>query len=144
MAVEFALLSTFFLLPLFGGSADMVEYISAKAQLNTALQALYYYALTTPPAAATSGDPEGVVALMSSAPHPLTLNSYSLSYSCISNAATTVTYTATTAATGCPTGNTERITAAYSVSTTVHFVVPVPFASTNPLTLTDTGVVQIQ
>jgi hypothetical protein len=54
VAVEFAMISTFFLFPLFSGVADCVEIISAQAQLNTAVQALYYDAWNNPNLAATT------------------------------------------------------------------------------------------
>jgi hypothetical protein len=54
VAVEFAMVSSFFLFPLFSGVADCVEIISAQAQLNTAVQALYYDAWNNPSLAATT------------------------------------------------------------------------------------------
>jgi Flp pilus assembly protein TadG len=41
VAVEFAMISSLFLLPLMLGSSDLVEMISGQAQVNTALQAMY-------------------------------------------------------------------------------------------------------
>ncbi len=51
ITVEFALVATFILLPLLAGGADFLTIITAQAQLNTALQALYDYAWTNPSAA---------------------------------------------------------------------------------------------
>ncbi len=153
VTVEFALIATFFLLPLFGGSADMVEYISARAQLNTALQALYYYALTNPTAGTNSANTAAVMSLMSSKLHPLTLVSSSASYNCIANSATTVTYVSqsSTAITACSaTSNytaaqqTLQITVTYTVRTSVPFVMPMPYLTTNPLVITQSGTVQVQ
>lgn len=153
VTVEFALIATFFLLPLFGGSLDMVEYISARAQLNTALQALYYYALTNPTAGTNSNNTAAVMSLMSSSPHPLTLVSSSASYNCIANSATTVTYVSQSsmAITSCPATNsytaaqqTLQITVTYTVRTSVPLTMPVPFVTSNPLVLTQTGTVQVQ
>jgi Flp pilus assembly protein TadG len=147
VSAEFALTAVFFLLPLFGGSVDMVEYISAKAQLNTALQALYYYALTTPSAATTQADTAAVVALMSSSLHPVTLTSSSLAYDCIATTSTTVNYVATSPANTdgkCTNSQTQRTRVSYSVSSRVFLSVPMPFVSANPLTITSSGTVQVR
>jgi Flp pilus assembly protein TadG len=147
VSVEFALISVFFLLPLFGGSVDMVEYISAKAQLNTALQALYYYALTSPSTATISADTSAVVALMSGSPRPITLVGSSVTYDCIANSATTVTYVATSPTNtngGCTSSQTQRTRVTYSLSSSVFLTVPMPFVSSNPLTVTVSGTVQVQ
>lgn len=48
IAVEFALVSIFFLLPLLAGGGDFLLILLSRSQLNTALQALYYYAETNP------------------------------------------------------------------------------------------------
>ncbi|MDD2704325.1 MAG: hypothetical protein PHU07_03185 [Acidocella sp.] len=53
-AIELALISVFFLVPLFIGALDFVLVLTAQAQLNTALQALYYFAVTTPASAANN------------------------------------------------------------------------------------------
>ncbi|MBB5373539.1 TadE/TadG family type IV pilus assembly protein [Acidocella aromatica] len=153
VTVEFALIATFFLLPLFGGSLDMVEYISARAQLNTALQALYYYALTNPSAGTNSANTTAIMSLMSSSLHPLTLVSSSVSYNCIANSATTVTYVSqsSTAITSCPASGsytasqqTLQITVTYTVRTSVPLTMPMPFVPSNPLVLTQTGMIQVQ
>ncbi len=54
VAVEFALISTLFLMPLLAGAADFVIIIAARAQLNTSLQALYAFATSAPASAASS------------------------------------------------------------------------------------------
>jgi Flp pilus assembly protein TadG len=170
VAVEFALVASFFLVPLFGGSADMVTYIASKAQLNTALQALYYYALTyNPGTGSTLPDPtaiisstnlNAVVSLMSSSLHPLTLSNDSVTYDCITTTATTVTYVPTSPANatgattngtltygvnnGCTPSQTQRTTVSFTVSSKVYLVVPLPFVSGNTLAITSSGTVQIK
>lgn len=47
-AVELALIAALFLMPLLAGSADFIIILAARAQLNTALQALYSFATTSP------------------------------------------------------------------------------------------------
>lgn len=174
ISVEFALIAVFCLVPLVGGSVDMLEYISAKAQLNTALQTLYYYGLSyspgntsgnltdpvgtsSSPGIITSTNANAVVALMNSRFHPLTLTGISITYDCITNGATTVTYTASTAATtssvngvtitgtnnGCAPGTTQRTRVTFTVRSKVTFTMPMPFVTTNPLVLTETSTVQI-
>lgn len=147
VSVEFALVATLFLLPLYGGAVDMVEYISAKAQLNTALQALYYYALTTPVAATTSADTSAIVTLMSNSLHPITLAAPVVYYDCISNNSTTVTYVATSPVNtngGCSSSQTQRTRVTYSVSSSVFLTVPLPFVTSNPFTLKASGTIQLQ
>ena len=147
VSVELALMSVFFLLPLFGGSTDMVEIISAQAQLNTAVQSLYYYALSNPTVASISTDtnPTVIATLMSSTFHKITFVSSSVSYVCIPTVTTNPTLTQTTP---CPTTGsivyTQQTWIAYHVSSMVFLPVPVPFVTSNPLTLTASGSVQIQ
>lgn len=147
VSVEFALIASLFLLPLYGGSIDMVEYISAKAQLNTALQALYYYSLTTPNAATTSADTSAIVGLMSGSPHPITLASSVVNYDCIENNSTTVTYVDTSPVNtngGCSSSQTQRTRVTYSLSSSVFLTVPLPFVASNPITVTASGTMQLQ
>ena len=162
-SVELALISVFFLLPLFAGSVDMVEIISAKAQVNTALRALYSFAWTNPSDASyasttTNGksDLQTIVNTIStSALRPVsfptntnvaTLNGTNTNgsyyYVCIPTTGTTLTQAAP-----CPTnGNivyTQQTWVTYQIDSSVVLPVPVPFVNRNTLTLTASGAVQL-
>lgn len=159
VSVEFALIAALFLLPLFGGSVDMVQYISAKDQLNTALQSLYYYALTYAPGTYTAGvaptslaDPtiivsaantNKVLALMANKVRPLTLVAGypTITYYCLDRSGNKITATANNQCTS--TYPYEQIFVQYQIQTTVNFIVPMPFIFSNPLPLTATGSVEI-
>lgn len=159
VTAEFAIITTFFLLPLFGGSVDMVQYISAKNQLNTALQSLYYYALTYVPGSYTSGvaptnlaDPSTIVsatntnkvlALMANKPLPLTLVSGypSISYYCLDQSGDKITVSGNNDCTS--TYPYEQIDVQYEIQTQVNFIIPIPYILSNPMTLTATGSVEI-
>jgi hypothetical protein len=161
-SVEFALISTLFLLPLFGGTIDFIQYIAAKDQLNTALQSLYYYSLTYVPGTYTAGtaptmltDPAAfitadntkkVLALMSSKVTPITLVSGypSISYKCL-DALGAVMSPAPTTNNSCTTAYPyEQIWVSFQIQSEVNFVVPVLFAANaSSVTLTASGSVEI-
>jgi Flp pilus assembly protein TadG len=143
-AVEFALITTFFVAPLLIGSADYVSIVSARAQLNTAMQSLYYFAITNPTLANNITDTSAIIttidaasdfqiispANMSAAQQP------SLTYYCYttsSTAATTPTLTANASA-ACGTGNTTLTYATYTL--TVNLALPVPIPGLTSLTTT--------
>lgn len=160
ISVEFALITTFFLLPLFGGSIDMVQYISAKNQLNTALQSLYYYALTYVPGSYTPGvaptqlaDPSTIVsatntnevlALMANKPLPLSLVSDpTITYYCLDQSGNKIAAPGNQNNACTSQYPYEQIDVQYNIKTQVNFIIPVPFVKSNPTTLTATGSVQI-
>jgi Flp pilus assembly protein TadG len=147
-SVEFALVASFVLLPFGLGATDFLSIISAQAQLNTALQSLYYFAYTNPTAANNTTYAGYIISLINQSSIyqislPATMSSgaanASLSYGCFTPPSTTITYQSTT----CPTGQTQQTLVSYQVSTTVALPFPLPgFA--NPMPLTATGKVQVE
>jgi Flp pilus assembly protein TadG len=141
VAVEFALISSLFLLPLMLGSADIVEIISAQAQVNTSLQSLYLFAYTNP---ANAGDATSLnaikTALNTGSIHQIGFgaNNGTLTYDCISTAGV---QTASTAAATCPNGQSKQEFAAYTVTSSVSLTFPL---FTNPFPLSATGTVEVQ
>jgi Flp pilus assembly protein TadG len=147
-SVEFALVASLLLLPLLLGGADFLAILSAQAQLNTALQSLYYFAFTDPTSANNTTDVNQVVSLINSASVfkitlPATTSSgatnASLSYGCFTPPSTTITYQSTQ----CSATQTQQTLVTYQVSTSV--VLPFPLLKLgNPLTLNATGTVQVE
>jgi hypothetical protein len=147
-SVDFALTASLFMLPMLLGSADLLSVISAQAQLNTALQSLYYFAYTNPTAANSTTDAGYIVTLINSASLykitlPATMSSgtanASISYGCFTPPSTTITYQTT----ACSSGQTQQTLVTYQVKTTVPLPFPIP-ALTNPLPLSATGTVQVE
>jgi hypothetical protein len=142
VAVEFALMSVFVLMPLFAGGSDLVILLAAQSQLNTSLQSLYYFAWTNPSTATSTSYVNYTLNLISnaaiykvtSAAAPVT------SYGCITAGSTTVTYQSGT----CASGQIQQTLVTYKVQTTVNLPAPIPFAFSNPMTLTATGKIQTQ
>ena len=151
VAVEFALITALFTLPLLLGAADFVSIIAAKAQLNTALQALYYYAVTSPGTAATaSGNEASIIATInansdfqitapSTAASPMT---EFLTYSCYSTAASPLSFTPPSTTDSCTSSQVTMTFANYTLTTKLTLPVPLPGLS-NPLTLSASGSIQI-
>jgi Flp pilus assembly protein TadG len=144
VAVEFALISSLFLLPLFLGSTDIVEIISGQAQVNTALQAMYLFAFTdTLDAGDTANALPAIQTLINSAAlhsvsialAPAGANPSNPYYSCI------VGNTTTTQSTPCAAGATQQEFVGYTVSSNVNLSVPL---FTNPFPVSATGWVEIQ
>ena len=147
-SVEFAIVAGFVLLPLLLGGADFISVITAQAQLNTALQSLYFYAYTNPSTANNATDAGYIISLMNTASVftirlPATMSSgsanASLSYGCFTPPSTTITYQTT----ACSTGQTQQTLVTYQVTASVHLPFPFPSLS-NPTNLSATGTVQVQ
>jgi Flp pilus assembly protein TadG len=141
VAVEFALISSLFLLPLLLGSSDIVEIISGQAQVNTALQSLYLFAYTNPTNAADTGSLNAIkTAINSASIHQIGFgaNNGTLTYDCINSAGV---QTASTSTATCPTGQTKQEFAAYTVTSNVTLSVPL---FTNPFPLSASGTVEVQ
>jgi Flp pilus assembly protein TadG len=161
VAVEFALVSVFLLAPLVAGAADFLVILTGQAQLNTALQALDYFAWTNPTAADTTTgtpntstvDPGYVLSLINNASmFHLTLATPVIEYYCASSTSggtpPTSSQLSTTAPT-CASGTTEQIYVKYTVTTNVVLPFPVSFPAvgmsfSNPFPLSTTGTVQVQ
>ena len=156
VSVEFALIAVLFLLPLTAGGADLVCIINARAQLNTALHSMLFYAWSNPTAAqsntaaSTTTAEAAIIAAINAAPSTfhLTLNpgtaagSYSnLAYDCVT-AGTPYSITPT-ATPNCTTG-TLQIFAQFTVSTNVGLPFPIPLKLANPYPLAATGSAQIK
>jgi Flp pilus assembly protein TadG len=147
-SVDFALTASLVMLPMLLGGADFLSVISAQAQLNTALQSLYYFAFTSPASANNTTDAGYIITLINSASVykitlPATMSSgtanASLSYGCFTPPSTTITYQST----ACGTGQTQQTLVTYQVKTTVSLPFPLPELS-NPLPLSASGTVQVQ
>jgi hypothetical protein len=142
VSVEFALVSVFVLLPLFAGGADMLQIISAQAQVNTALQSLYYFALMNPTVASDTSNAGKVLTLINTtALHPVALGTPNgtLSYDCLQANGTI------TATTGTCTNSTLQTFASYQVTSAVNLPLPLTiFGLPNPFPLSASGTIQIQ
>jgi hypothetical protein len=167
VSVELALVSVLFLLPLFGGGADLTEIISAQAQANTALRALYSFAWADPADASTYSNANSIVGLInSSSIHPLSFSQNStiavqevgqpagttipvtngsFYYVCIPTGATAGGTLTQSYSNPCPSsGYTTQIWAAYQVTSTVFLPVPMPFVTNGQFTVTAMGEVQVE
>jgi Flp pilus assembly protein TadG len=155
VTVEFALLATFLLLPLLAGSADLVVIISAQGQLNTALQALYYFGVSTPGSAVNAVDAGLIVSAINNASlynlrMPATLSSGqpnpSFTYVCYTTGATgaSVSFSAPSTTNNCTSSQTAQYYANYKVQVTVFLPFPLPVKMASPLTLSASGSVQTQ
>jgi hypothetical protein len=146
VSVELALVSMLFLLPLLAGSADMIDIISAQAQLNTASQALYSYAWANPTTASDQANLKAVLQLLNNESfHQLNLASSSVVFDCIDNNATTPTFASVNSTAGqCQSNQTQQIVVSYQVNSTVNLPVPIPFIAGPSLTLTSNGSAQVQ
>jgi Flp pilus assembly protein TadG len=151
-SIEFALISTFIMLPLFAGAADLISIISAQAQLNTAMESLYSFAWANPTEAANATQMNALIGVINgqagSSFHQLSLPATNnagganpaIAYDCIANNAATPGYASVNSLPGkCSTGQTQQINATYQLNSTVFLPVP-----GDTLTLTATGTVQAQ
>jgi hypothetical protein len=154
-SVEFALMSTLFLLPLLLGGMDFVVMIGARAQLNITLQALFYFAQTDPTIANnTTNAPGASTPITTAAVSQVvsTINASSIYSAKITSAVAeygcvypdTINFQATTSS--CPAKDaaannlSQQDTAvAYTLSSTFYIPIPLHFGLTNPVTLTVTG-----
>jgi Flp pilus assembly protein TadG len=156
-AVEFALVTTFLLLPIFIGASDFVVIITAQAQLNTAMQAIDYFAVTNPTAASgTTGTTNVgyILALINTnsvyhvtlpANETTSLGTYSngsVSYGCFLPPATSTT-TPTYQTATCPSTDTQQTFVTYEVTTRVILPVPLPGLA-SPFTMNATSTIQTQ
>jgi len=155
VTVEFALLATFFLLPLLAGSADLVVIISAQGQLNTALQALYYFGVSTPGSAVNAVDTALIVSAINNASlyslsMPATLDSGqpnpSFTYVCYTTGATgsSLVFSSPSTTDNCTSAQTAEYFANYKVQVTVFLPFPLPVKMASPMTLSASGAVQTQ
>jgi len=164
VAVEFALIATFFLFPLFSGVTDCVEIISAQAQLNTALQALYYdawndptIATTTSSSSATTNTVEMQTVLNAISPGVMTNMTLgtvagTVTYECYTPgmAPSSTTASVVAAAGDCPPNATtakaetqQQAWVTYQVNATVDVTFPFP-GLPRAVPLTATGKVEVQ
>jgi Flp pilus assembly protein TadG len=153
-AVEFALVSVLFLLPLLLASADFVAIISAQAQMNTALQALYYFAVTTTGDATNATEAGNVISAINSAgtqfqvTMPANLPSGaanpSYTYVCYTyTAGSAPTFSTPSTSNTCSGTQTAMYFANYEVTTKIVLPFPIPGVK-SPLTLIAQGSVQTQ
>ncbi|GLR67489.1 hypothetical protein GCM10010909_21700 [Acidocella aquatica] len=151
VAVEFALVTSFFLLPLALGASDFVIIITAQAQLNTALQALYYFAWTNPLTADNQTQLQEIITAINSASVyqvtlPATLSSGaangSLTYACVTPG-TTPTYAAATGPGQCSSTQIQQTYVTYKLTTSLSLPIKLPGIA-SPLTLTTKGKIEVQ
>ena len=150
VSVEFALVSLFFLVPLFGGGADFVLLMTAQAQLRTAVQALNYFAWTNPDEANNLNVAGFVINLINQhSDYQITLPANlstggangALSFSCFTPPATAGTTIAPPSpTTTCLSTQTQLTFVTYQVTTNVFLPIPLPKLSS----LSVTSTVQIQ
>lgn len=161
VAVEFALISFFFLLPLTAVVVDALFVLTAQAQLNTTLQALYYYALANPTAAedytsATTITQQNILMILIdlNSNFQITLDAtpdkqnstlyyYCQSTSSPSTAPSFVLDTTPATTPTCKTGTVLQYFVKYAVSTPVSLPIPIPGVS-NPWTLNASGMIEVQ
>ena len=151
VAVEFALVTSFFLLPLALGASDFVIIITAQAQLNTALQALYYFAWTNPLTADNLTQLQQIITAINSASVyqvtlPATTSSGavngSFSYACVTPGATP-TFTAVTGPGLCTSTQVQQTYVSYALTTTLGLPIKLPGLPA-PFTLSSNGKIQVQ
>jgi Flp pilus assembly protein TadG len=154
-SVEFALIAVFILLPLIAGVSDFVVVISAQAQLNTALQALYYFAYANPTTAVAYTSASTIAyqsyiisQINSSSDYQIALKpngSYNstLTYYCVTTSSGTISSVYTAPPT-CAANQTEQIYVNYTVTASVNVPFPGPLKLSNPFALSATGGVQVQ
>ncbi|MBU6418857.1 MAG: pilus assembly protein [Proteobacteria bacterium] len=143
IAIEFALISTFFLVPLLLGASDFVVIISARAQLNTALQALYYFAWTNPTSAADSTQLAQVIAAINAQSiYQITNPTVSVTYVC-ATPGSTPSYTTYTSPGNCGQSEVQQTLTSYKISTNVSL--PVTFLGiASPMQYSANGTIQTQ
>jgi len=142
VTVEFALLAVLFLMPLLAVCADFICVINARAQLNTAMQALIYYAWSTGSGASgTQGNETGIIAAINAASDfHITYSPGTMKYSCVTGSAGNYTVPAAlSTSTTCGTGNTLFYYEQYTLTTSVKVPFPGPFHFANPYALSVTG-----
>lgn len=154
VSVEFALISVFFLMPLLAGAVDFACIVNARAQLNTALQALIYYAWTNNSAAQSNagttsgGETTLITAINSASIFHITYSSSSssLKYACVTSSNGSYTVPATlnnyTASSTCSSG-TLQLFIQYTITANVGLPLPLPLSLANPYPLTVTGTAEI-
>jgi Flp pilus assembly protein TadG len=162
VTVEFALVATFILMPLLAASADFLSMITAQAQLNTALQALYDFAWTNPSvavantgSAAITDEGKIISAINGASLFHITLSpgtasgSFSnLEYACVNSSTSPATVSAlqpyaTAPASTCPSGQTQEIFVQYTISTNVNLPFPLPLKIKSPFPISSTGAAQV-
>ncbi|MGE4480918.1 TadE/TadG family type IV pilus assembly protein [Acidocella sp.] len=158
-SVEFSLVAVLFLLPLIAGSADFIAIITARAQLNTALQALQYYAWANQSQASnitsstTTTQETALISAIDSThdTFQITLNagstsgSYStLVYACVNSTASPVSISGPySSSSSCSSGQTVQTYVQFTVSAKVNLPFPLPVKLTSPYSLRATGAAQV-
>jgi Flp pilus assembly protein TadG len=151
ISVELALTVVFILFPLLAGGADFLELMTAKAQMNTALEGFYAYAWNNPGDATDVSQLSGILSAINQQSLPQitfpdgradSSTSYQpvVTYQCRA----TPTANPTTQSTPCPSGNVQQASITYSVATKVVLPVPLPFGLSSPYPLSAIGEVQVQ
>ncbi len=156
ISTEFALVAVFFLLPLLVGTGDFILILLSRAQLNTGLQALYYYAATNSGSATDTSYLSDIINSMNAGSAvqlsmPATLNSGaanpSYTYYCYTTGSTSPSFTGPyTSSSSCGTGTTTQAFVNYKLSSVTQLPVPLPgIGSTYTLSVTgsfQTGLTQ--
>jgi hypothetical protein len=151
ITVELALTVVFIMFPLLAGGADFLELITAKAQMNTALEGFYAYAWNNPADATDVTPLSNILSKINQQSLPQvtfpdgradTSTSYQpvVTYQCRA----TPTAGVTTQASPCPAGYTQQALVTYTVASKVVLPVPLPFGLASPYPLSAIGEVQVQ
>lgn len=146
-SVEFALISLFFLIPLFAGGADFVEILSTQAQLNTALQSLYFFGYTNPTAASDGTSINTVIsAINANSVHQIATGTGNgtVTYNCVTTTSTN-TNGNTNGLSPCTSAQTRQTFVSYSLTSSVNLTMSLATIGLhNPLSLAAAGKVQVQ
>ncbi len=134
-SVEMALVSLFILFPLLAGMVDFVFLLSARYEINSALESFDLYAWNNPGAA---GNVAALAALLATinqrSPTQITFPDGA------ADASTSYTPTVTLSGSGSP--QTEIIT--YTLTARVNPLIPLPYAFAQSFTLSASSQVQVQ
>ncbi|WP_298285104.1 TadE/TadG family type IV pilus assembly protein [Acidocella sp.] len=163
ISVEFALISTLIFLPLLAGGVDFTSILSAKSQMNTAMQSMLYYAwandshLTSnnvvaqntanasAQSAVLASSGSGSVFNITLASGTVSGSNSNVEYACVSggNGAYTVSSLQPfTTGTSCSSGQTLQLYIQYQLNVSFGLAFPLPGFS-NPYSLSITGTAQI-
>jgi hypothetical protein len=151
LTVEMALTATLALLPLFAGGADFVTLVSAKSQMNAALNSFYAFAWNNPAQATNTTQLAAILAQINSHSLPqvtfpdgkvdsTTTYQPHLSYLCSQPPSASQTIQSTP----CPAQDLQQTLVTYNLAATIPLPVPLPLGLTSPYPLSTSGQIEVQ